>query len=131
MLETLEAWIGFVLVLIFFGTCLAWFLMWYGAGLARIPKSGFWRSLGAALFASVVVYLVTLAALVYGPPMKTVYGLAAGFILALAVIKVSYLTSFLRALVPWLFFLIAQAIVILAATELLIGDLADLLGMMA
>jgi hypothetical protein len=130
MLETFEAWIGFILVLILFGTLLGSFLMWYGAGLAGIPKSSFWRSLAAALFACVVTYLSTLAALGLGLPLKTLHGFVVGLVVSLLVIKATYLTSFFKALVPWLFFMIVQALVILAAAELLIGGLTYLLKMM-
>ncbi len=126
MLETIEAWTGFILVLMFLGSLLACFLMWYGAGLASIEKSGFWRSLLAAFFACVLTYLLVLAALVLGPPVQTLHGFAAGLLLSIFVIKGTYRTSFLRALVPWLSFLIAQAITILAGAELFIGGLTDL-----
>ncbi len=126
MLETIEAWIGFVLVLKFLGTLLACFLIWYGASLASIEKSGFWRSLLAAFLACVVTYLLALAALVLGPPVQTLHGFAAGLLLSIFVIKGTYRTSFSRTLVPWLFFLIAQALAILAGAELFIGGLTDL-----
>ena len=129
MIETLEAWMSFFLVLTLSGTFLGLFLMWYGAGLAGISRSGFWRSLAAALFSSVVTYATALAALVWGPPVKVLHGLAAGLVISLPVIKATYRTAFLKSLVPWLFFLIAQAIVILIATELFIGGLPDLLQM--
>ena len=126
MLETIEAWIGFFLVLMFLGTLLASFLMWYSAGLAGIVKSGFWRSLLCALIACVVTYLLALLALVLGPPVQTLHGFAAGLFLSIFVIKGIYRTSIIRALVPWLFFLITQALVIFAGAELLIGGLTDL-----
>lgn len=127
MLETIEAWITFVLILIFFGTILACFLMWYASGLAGIEKSGFWRSLASALFASVASYLSALAALVYGLPVKTLYGLAAGLLISLFIIKGTYKTSLPKAFIVWLFFVIAQAIIILVGTELFIGSLNDLI----
>jgi hypothetical protein len=129
MLETLEAWISFIVVLIFSGTILGLFLMWYGAGLAGIQKSSFWRSLAAAFLSSADTYLMALVALLAGPPVKLLYGLAAGLLLSVFIIKGVYRTSFLKALVPWLFFLIAQTLVILAATELFIGGFDDLFRM--
>jgi hypothetical protein len=73
ILETFEAWIAFVFVLTFWGTFITWFLMWYNSSLARIEKSGFWRSLGSAFFASATTYLIALAALLFGPPVETFY----------------------------------------------------------
>jgi hypothetical protein len=128
MFETIEAWVGFILVLIFLGTLLACFLMWYAAGLAAIAKSGFWRSLFAAFLASVVSYLFFLAALALNLEFQALYGFAAGLLLSIFIIKGIYATSFFKALVPWIFFLIAQALVIFIATELFIGGLDDLLG---
>jgi hypothetical protein len=128
MIEILEAWASLIAVLILLGTFLGLFLMWYGAGLAGIRRSGFWRSLAAALLASMVAYAAALAALVFGPPVKTLHGLAVGLVVALVVIKAVYLTSFLRALIPWLFFLIAQALTIWIAVRLFVGGLEDLKG---
>lgn len=130
MFETIEAWIGFILVLIFLGTLLATFLMWYAAGLAGIAKSSFWRSLCGALFGSGITYLFALVALLFSPHVKTLYGLAAGLLLSLFIIKAIYRASLTKSTVPWLFFLIAQAIVILAAAELFIGSPNELLKMM-
>lgn len=127
MIETLEAWIGFILVLIFFGTLFSCFSMWYGAGLAGIKLSGFWRSLLTALFASGLTYLLVLVVLTIGPPIKILHGLAAGLLLSLLVIKGIYRTSIIKALAPWIFFLIAQALAILAGAELSMGGLTDLL----
>ena len=126
MLETIEAWIGFILVLVFLGTLFAGFSMWYGAGLGRIDRSGFWKSLFVAFCASGVTYLITLAALVFSPSIRTLHGFAAGLVLSVFVIKGIYRTSLLKALVPWVFFLAAQGLAILAAAELVIGSLPDL-----
>ena len=126
MLETIEAWIGFILVLMFLGTFFSSFSLWYGAGLGRIDNSGFWKSLLAALCACAATYLLVPAALAFGPPVKVLHGLAAGLLLSLFIIKGIFRTSLLRALVPWLFFLIVQALIILAAAELFIGSLPDL-----
>ena len=127
MIETFEAWVGFVLVLLFFGTLFGCLLLWYATGLAGIQKSGFWRSLFGALFAAAVTYLLGLGALAIGSPVKTLHGLAAGLLLSLFIIKAVYRTSLIKAMLPWLFFAISQAIVVLAATELLIGSLSDLI----
>lgn len=127
MLETIEAWAGFILILMFLGTLFACFLMWYGAGLAGIKKSGFWRSLFAAFSACVVSYLFALAALVLNPQVQTLYGFAAGLLLSIFVIKGIYHTSFFKALVPWSFFLITQALAIFVTAELFIGGFTDLL----
>jgi hypothetical protein len=126
MLETIEAWVGFILVLIFLGTLLGCFSMWYGAGLAGVEKARFWRSLVAAFLACLLTYLLPLTALAVGPVVQTLHALAAGLLLSLFVIKGTYRTSFLKAMVPWLFFLISQAFAILAGAEVFIGGLADL-----
>lgn len=129
MSETFEAWIGFDLVLILLGTILGFILVWYAGGLAGIEKAKFLRSLLVGFFASAATYLISLGALMYGPPVKTVHGLALGLFFSLVIIMVIYNTSLLKALVPWLFFMIAQAIVILGATELFIGGLSEFLEM--
>jgi hypothetical protein len=130
MLETLEAWIGFILVLIFLGTSISCFLMWYGAGLAGVVKSGFWRSLFASLCSAGITYLIVLAVLVFGSPIKPLYGLAAGLLLSVFIIKGIYKASIFEALVPWLFFLIAQALSIFFGAELAMGGLSDLLAIL-
>jgi hypothetical protein len=127
MLETLEAWISFVCVLIFLGTLISWFFKWYGAGLAGIKKTGFWRPLGAAFFTSATTYLIALAALYIGPPVKTLHGLAAGLLLSFFIIKGIYRATVFRALVPWFFFLVSQALAIWLGVELFIGGLEDLI----
>jgi len=114
------------MVLIFLGTLLATFLMWYGAGLGGIDKSGFWRSFQVAFLACVATYLLALAALVLGPPVQTLYGFAIGLLLSVFIIKGFYRTSFIRAMVPWLFFLVSQALALLIGTEMFIGGLKDL-----
>ena len=115
----------FKLLVCFKRPLFACFLMWYGAGLAGIKKSGFWRSLFAAFSACVVSYLFALAALVLNPQVQTLYGFAAGLLLSIFVIKGIYHTSFLKALVPWSFLIINQAHANFFTADLFIGGFTD------
>jgi hypothetical protein len=127
LLETIEAWIGFTLVLIFLGTIVGCFLMWYGARLAGVAKAGFVRSLWAALFSSAWTYFLTLSAMAYPiPPIKPAYALALGLLISALFIKRIYLTSSGKALVVWIFFVGTQALAIFLAAELFIGSLHEL-----
>ncbi len=128
MMETFYAWIGFVIILVFLGALISLFLMWYGAGLSGIGKANFWRSLCAALITSVTTYLIALAALMAGPPGITLYGLGFGLFLSFFILKWIYKTSFLKALGPWIFFLISQALAIFLGIQLFIGSLKDLMA---
>lgn len=127
ILETIEAWIGFTLVLVFLGTIVGCFLMWYGAGLAGVERSGFFRSFRAALASSAWTYLIVLLSMAYPlPPIQPVYALAFSLLVSILIIKRIYRTSFGKALGVWLFFIAVQALVIFFSAELFIGSLQDL-----
>jgi len=85
--------------------------MWLGARIASVRNATFGRSVVAAIVVSLVMWLVTLASSVM-PVMGGIAGLALGLILGIFVIQGIFGTTFGRALLVWVFNVVAQVSVV-------------------
>lgn len=88
--------------------------MWIAAKIARVERSTFVRAMAAAIAASFVEILV---AFVFNlvPVFGNLFGFIVGLILSILVIKAVFRTSFGKALLIWIFNLIAAVIAIAGA----------------
>lgn len=104
------AYIGIVIISILLST----FFMWLGAKVTNVKKADFINSLIAAVGASVVTGLVSWAFAGFAG-----VGAAVGYLLGLAlsvvVIKAAYDIDYSKALIIWIFHLIATIIAIFVA----------------
>lgn len=108
---------AFILMVIIGG-----FLMWVAAKIARVEESSFIRAIAAAIATSFVTVLVSfLFKLV--PVFGDFFGFIAGLVLAILVIKAVFRTSFGKAVVVWIFQLVATGIAILLASMIMASSL--------
>ena len=97
-------------------------LMWVAAKIARVEKSSFARAMAAAIATSFVTVLASsLFKLV--PVLGDLFGFIAGLVLAILVIKAVFGTSFGKALVVWIFHLVATGIAVLLARMIMASSL--------
>ena len=103
--------VGFLIV-----SAIAGFFMWIGAKIARIEGATFGRSMGAAVAAAFASSLVTLVLALFGFP-----GLGAflGVLVDILVLKAIYRTTFLKALICWLGYLVSFFIAAFVSVALL------------
>ena len=98
------------------------FLMWVAAKIARIEESSFLRAIAAAVATSFVTVLASfLFKLV--PVLGDFFGFIAGLVLAILVIKAIFRTSFGKALVVWIFHLVAAGVAVLLASMIMASSL--------
>ena len=97
-------------------------LMWVAAKIARVEKSSFGRAMAAAVATSFVTVLASfLFKLV--PVLGDLFGFVAGLVLAILVIKAVFGTSFGKAIVVWIFHLVATGIAVLLARMIMASSL--------
>jgi hypothetical protein len=99
--------------------------MWIAAKIARVENSSFGRAMVAAIGASFVSLLVSFVFNML-PVFGNLFGLIIGIIVSILIIKAAFGTSFGKALIVWIFNLIAAGIAValaamLTASSFLIG----------
>lgn len=116
--------IGIIFLFIFM-VILGGLFMWLAAKISRIEESSFGRALVAAIGAS---FVAVLAAFLFNllPVFGNMFGFIVGLILSILVIKAAFRTSFGKALLVWVFNLVATLIAlglaaVLTASSFLIG----------
>jgi len=96
-----------VLALAVFTTAI---FMWIGAHLAGTLRTTLARAFWAAIAGMAVVWLVGSLFAAFIPIMGSIFGLMPGFFLALFFIQLVFETSFSRALLVWIFFILGQLV---------------------
>ena len=86
---------------------IATFFMWLGAKMAGVKNATFGRSFIAALGSAFITWFLSLA-LSFFPPVGPPIGFFVGLILVVFVIKGAYDTNFGKALLVWIFHLLAE-----------------------
>jgi hypothetical protein len=115
MVETL---LGIVVLVILVAVVLGALFMLIGAKMAGVGTNAtFGRALGAAIACSLMTWI---AAAVFSvvPVLGTALGFIIGLILSLMIIKAIFDTSFGRALLTWIFNILAQVV---AAVAVIVG----------
>jgi hypothetical protein len=88
------------------------FFMWTGANLASVRRATFGRSIIVAVLAALITWVVT-AIFSYLPTFGNIIGYCLGIIFAIFVIQGVFGIRFAKALLVWLFYIIAQFIAVL------------------
>ncbi len=86
---------------------IATFFMWLGAKIVGVEKATFLRSFLAAFGSAFLTWFLSLV-LVFLPPGGPVIGFFVGLVLVVFVIKGAYDTDFGKALLVWIFHLLAE-----------------------
>lgn len=103
------------------------FFIWLGAKIAGIKDAGFGNSLLAAIGAAFVTWLISLI-FAAATGIWAIVGFVIGLILSIFVIQGAYKTTFGKALLAWIFHVLAEIIAILIATATFAGVLLTLAG---
>ena len=95
------------------------FFIWVGSEIAQVRKNAFLKAIGAALIATVIssLLIIPFASFAF-------FTLFLALLINIAVVKIVFRTGWRKALVTWVFSVIAQVLVLLAAILLLSSVLA-------
>lgn len=126
MLETLQAWAAFTLVLMFGSILLASVFVLVGIKAAGLRKIVLRKAILVGTVSSVVVYFATLIFLVI-PNFNPVLGFAIGNILNLFVIKTMLSGTTAQSFLLWTLNVMAHLLTVMIGGTLFIGSLRDLL----
>lgn len=113
---------AWVLVLLLFTIVIGGFFMWIAAKIARVGKSSFARAILAAVVSSVVSMIVSF---VFGvlPLIGNGLGFLAGLLVSILIIMWAFDTSFAKAILVWIFNLVAVVIAVGLTALLTAGSL--------
>lgn len=98
------------------------FFMWVAAKIARVENSSFLRAITAAIATSFVTVLVSFIFKLV-PVLGDFFGFIAGLVIAILIVKAVFRTSFGKALVVWMFHLVAVFIAIILAAMIMASSL--------
>jgi hypothetical protein len=98
-----------VLVLLVFGILIGSFFMWIAAKIARVEKSGFGRALVASIGST---FMAVILSFVFGvvPLVGNGLGFLIGLFFSILIIKAAFDTTVGKALLVWIFNIIAVVI---------------------
>ena len=113
------AWVVF---LVLFTMLLGGFFMWIAAKIARVKKASFIRAILAAFMSSIVAIVVSF---IFGivPVIGNGLGFLLGLFFSILIIMWAFDTSFLKALLVWIFNIIAVIIAVAITAMLTAGSL--------
>lgn len=115
-----------ILGILILGVIIAGFFMWVGAKLAGVENSTFGKSILAAIASSFIMWIIT-AIMSIIPIIGTIIGFIVGLIFALLAIKGVYSTSTGKALLVWIFNIIAQGVAVVVGILIFVGSLSSVL----
>ena len=121
-MEIIGALLGTIIGMIVIATIIAAFFMWVGAKVAGVRNATFFKSTVAALGSTFITWFISLVFSVV-PVFGTILGFIIGLFFAILVIKASYSTSFGKALLVWIFHIIAEIIAIIIGVMTFAGGL--------
>ena len=108
-----------------FAVILGGFFMWVAAKIARVERSSFGRAILAAVGTSLVLFIITFLSS-FIPVLGNALGFIVGLILQVFVIKGAFDTSTGKAVLVWVFNIVASIIAVLLASAIGFGTLGML-----
>ena len=121
-MEIIGALLGMIVGIAIIATIIAAFFMWVGAKVAGVRNATFFKSIIAALGSAFITWFVSFVFSVV-PVFGTILGFMIGLFFAILVIKASYSTSFGKALLVWIFHVVAEIIAIIIGVMTFAGGL--------
>ena len=121
-MEIIGALLGMIVGIAIIATIIAAFFMWVGAKIAGVRNATFFKSIIAALGSAFITWFVSFIFSVV-PVFGTILGFMIGLFFAILVIKASYSTSFGKALLVWIFHVVAEIIAIIIGVMTFAGGL--------
>ncbi|MDP6438878.1 MAG: hypothetical protein QGH74_04510 [Candidatus Brocadiia bacterium] len=113
-MEAFGAILGILVGLVILSALIGGMFMWVGAKMAGVRNATFGKSVVAAVAVAVITWLIAGVCSIL-PVIGTIFGFVLGLIFAVFVIQGVYGTSFARALVVWIFNVIAQVLALVIA----------------
>ena len=126
MVETLEAWAGFLIILIFLSFIIAGIFMWIGVKITRIRNYNFKRVILTAILTSLVTYMVTVLFSAF-PIINTIHCFFIGLFLSFFIIKSVFDSTLKQAILVWIFNIFAQVLTVILGASLFVGGIRYLL----
>jgi hypothetical protein len=129
MRETLEAWVGLMMVMAFLGFLLSCLLLWTSEKLSRSQGTGqfgFKKIFWAAAGATALLYSMTCLFLLF-PRLSAAYGFFLGLLLTLILFKSVFPLPWSQVFIRWALNGIAQGLAVWIGAELFVGGMGYLL----
>jgi uncharacterized membrane protein len=126
ILETFESLSVLFLVLYFFGLIISAIFIYLGVKLTRLKNSSAKKSLPAAFYSTLIIYL-TIAFFLVIPSIPTLIGFILGLFLAFYPILRIFHTKLEKILIIWIFACFGQLAAATLGTSLFVGKFKDLL----
>ncbi len=111
-MEILETFHGAVIIVAIIAAVVGGFFMWVGAHLAGVRRATFGKSIAAAVLAALVTWVIT-GIFSFLPVHGNIIGFLIGVIFSVYVIRGVYSVRVGKALLVWIFYIIAQFVAIL------------------
>ena len=108
-----------------FAVILGGFFMWIAAKISHVKRSSFGRAILAAIGTSIVLFVITFSTS-FIPILGNAAGFIVGLILQIFVIKGAFDTSTGKAVLVWVFNIVASIVAVLLASAIGFGTLAAL-----
>jgi hypothetical protein len=108
-----------------FAVIIGGFFMWIAAKIARVERSSFGRAMLAAIGTSLVLFIMTLITS-FIPILGNAVGFIVGLLLQIFVIKGAFDTSTGKAVLVWVFNIVASIVAVLLASAIGFGTLGML-----
>jgi hypothetical protein len=108
-----------------FAVILGGFFMWIAAKIARVERSSFGRAILAAVGTSLVLFIITFL-MSFIPVLGNAVGFIVGLILQIFVIRGAFDTSAGKAVLVWVFNIVASIVAVLLASAIGFGTLGAL-----
>jgi hypothetical protein len=118
---------AWVLFLLLFAICIGAFFMWIAAKVARVEKSSFGRAILAAVVSSIVAVIVSFVLGIL-PIIGNGLGFLAGLLVSILIIMWAFDTTFVKALLVWVFNVVAVVIAVALTAVITAGSLMLLPG---
>lgn len=121
-MEILGTFIGATIVAAIIAAVIGGFFMWIGANLASVRRATFGRSIIAAVLATLVTWVITVI-FSYLPFYGNAIGYFLGIVFSIFVIQGVFGLRFVKGLLVWLFYIVAQFFAMLLVGLVLGGTL--------
>lgn len=125
-MEILASILGIMLAVAGIAAITSAFFFWIGGKIVGVKKATFGRAILAAIASAVATWMISWL-MSFIPGIGTVLGFILGAIIVIFIIKAAFEINTLgKALLVWIFYLIAQGITIFIALLIFGGALIDL-----
>lgn len=114
--------LGGIIIAAIIAAVVGGFFMWIGANLAGVRRATFGKSIVASVISAIITWAIT-GAFSYLPAVGNLIGFVLGVVVSIFVIQGIFDVRFGKALLVWVFYVIAQLVAVVLVAVLFGGAL--------